>query len=183
MKTLIFYLVLMLCAGFTNAQEITELKEARVGFAPLTAEVTRSGDDFSYKVTETYAGEFEKDPLLFMENHFDIKNFIAEVKGKDYHTYVVTFRSSKGNLQTNFNRNGELVRSNSKFKNTVLPRNLRHQLYNDHKGWEMIGNIHITNGKNGVVDQNIFKVRLKNGKARKNVIFDTSMSGIAIVGN
>lgn len=171
MKTLVFYLVLTLFAGVSTAQEITELKEARVGFAPYSSEVKRSGNNFSFKVSESHVGEFEKDPLLFMNNNFNIKNFIAEVRDENYRNYTVTFRSSRGRFYADFNSKGELLRSVSKFDDVKLPRELRHQLYREHKGWAMTGNSHLSKSRKGGIDQNFYKIKLVNGKDRKNIVY------------
>lgn len=181
MKTLIFSLVLMLFAGLTKAQEITELKEARV-VAPLSSEVNRTGNEFSYKVKETSVKEFEKDPLLFMNSHFNVKDLISQDDGEG-ESYFVTFKSSKGNLQAKFNSEGDLVRSKSTFKNIVLPRELIHQLYKDHKGWAMVKNVHVTKGNDGIVNRDFYKIRLENGRAHKNVIFEAPMRGLEVAGN
>lgn len=180
MKTLIFYLVLMLLAGIANAQEITELKEARVEFAPFPSEVVKSGDNFLYKVNENFAGEFEKDPLAFMNAHFNIKSLISEMKEGGYTSYFVTFKSQKGTLEADFNQKGELVRSTSKFKNILLPAELRHQIYRDHKGWEMVKNLHVSRGSQGVVNRDYYKIKLENGKERKSIKIDAPRSlGVA----
>lgn len=185
MKKLIFYFVLTLFAGMTYAQEITELGEARVGFAPLSSDVSVDGENFSYTVNESYAGEFEKDPLLFMTNNFDVRNFIAEVKGKNTEPFLVTFRSSRGSLMADFNSDGEVVKSYARFKNVLLPKNLRHQLYRDHQGWKMVKNLHLTLGRDGMVNQEIYKIKLAkiNGKERKTVIMEAPLKGWEVAGN
>lgn len=183
MKTLVFYLVLTLFAGISNAQEITELKEARVGFAPYTSKVKRSGNNFSFKVSEIQVGEFEKDPMLFMNNNFNIKNFIAEVKAENYRNYTVTFKSSRGRFYADFNSKGELLRSVSKFDNVKLPGELRHQLYREHKGWVMTGNSHLTRSRDGGIDQNFYKIRLVNGKERKNIVYQAPVKTSQVASN
>jgi hypothetical protein len=183
MKKLIFYLVLVLFAGITNAQEFTELEQAEVEFSPLTSELIRNGNNFSYTVKENYSGEFESDPLEFVKTHFNIKNLISHNQVERIENYFVTFKSKKGSVSADFNNEGDLLKSTSRFKNIALPRELRHQLYKDHKGWIMVSNIHITHGRNGVVDSDSYKVKLVNGKERKNVIFEAPVRGIVLAGN
>lgn len=179
MKTLIFSLVLTLFAGITNAQEVTELKEARVDGTPLSSEIIRNGDNFTYKVKEAYIREFEKDPLLFVNKYFDFQDLASEVRG-EWDIYHVTFKSTKGNLQADFDSNGEMLSSISKFKNVILPRELMHQLYKDNKGWEMVKNVHVTRGKDGVVNQDIYRIKLENGKDRKNVVLEAPAKAVAV---
>lgn len=183
MKTLMINLVVILMAAFTNAQEITELKEAKVGFSPLFSDVERDGDNFSLKVNEAYVMEFEKDPVLFMQNYFDIQEFMNQVKREKYDSYQVSFVSRKGKLKADFNGNGELVRSKSVFKNTLLPEELREKLYRENKGWAMTKNVHITRIGSGRLNQDFYKIRLKNGKEQKNIIFEAPVKASGIVSN
>lgn len=182
MKTLIFYLVL-LTLGTIQAQEFTELKEAKVGFAPMTSIVERNGNSFSFNVKEAVAGEFEKDPLAFMENYFSIVDFISELKHEQYDRYEVSFVSQKGHLIADFDKNGKLVQTNSRFKNTLLPHSLRNDLYRDHKGWAMTKNIRITRGKNGEVSMDYYKINLEKGKDRKKIILEAPVSVTDIASN
>lgn len=183
MKTLIIYLVLAVVAGTSHAQQITELKEAKVGFAPLTSEVERDGNNFSFNIKEASAHEFDRDPVAFMEAYFDIKNFIAEVKEDKFDTYLVSFKSRKGKLEADFNKKGELVRSTSIFKNILLPKELREKLYSEHKGWVMVKNTHITRGRNGLLTEDIYKIKLVNGKERKNIVFEAPNEDLRVVSN
>ncbi len=183
MKTLVFYLVLMLLGGIANAQEITELKETKLEFAPFSSEVKRSGNNFTFKVREKYVGEFEKDPLLFLDNNFNVKQLLHEVKDEGIQIYGVTLNSSRGSLEAEFSSNGELVKSTSKFKNILLPGELRHQLYRDHKGWTMVKNVHVTRGKMGVAQKEFYRIKLENGKQRKNVTFEAPENVVAVAEN
>ncbi len=183
MKTLVLYLVLVAMATTAYAQEITELNEAKVGFAPLSSDVLRNGDSFSYKVNESYANEFERDPLAFMDSYFNIDNFISQVEEEEYDSYVVTFKSENGNLKADFNGEGDLVRSDSKFKNMLLPEDLREQIYKDHQGWVMVKNVRITSGNDGLISKDIYKVKLKNGKDTKRIVLNAPLEGSKIVSN
>ncbi len=172
MKTLIFYLVLVIWAGVSQAQEITELKEAKVGFAPLSSEVIRDGNNYSFNVKETYTGEFEANPLAFMEAYFDIHNFIAAVEDEKFDGYQVTFRSEKGQLRADFDKHGNLGATSERFKNIILPARLREQLYRDHKGWEIVKNIRVARGDNGLVNKEFYRIKLRNGDQRRTIKID-----------
>jgi hypothetical protein len=182
MKTVIFYLVLLVI-GTSHAQEFTELKEAKVGFAPMTSSVERNGNSFSFNVIEAVVGEFEEDPLAFMENHFSIHDFISELKPKQYDKYEVSFVSQKGILKADFDKNGKLVRTNSRFKNTLLPHNLRNDLYRDHKGWAMTKNVRITRSENGDVSKDYYKIKLENGKDRKRIVLEVPLRVTDVASN
>lgn len=179
MKTLVFSFVLALCAGFGQAQ-ITQLDEARLTYNP---ETLNAANHFKVTVLENYAGEFEKDPLAFMENNFDILDLISQVKSGDYETYLVSFRSRKGEFRARFDKVGDLLDTNLKFKNILLPMDLCHQLYRDHKGWAMVKNVHIARNKNGVVKKDFYRITMKNGKEKKNLKIHARKVGNAMVSN
>ena len=174
MKTLSIYLVLAIFCGVLHAQEITELKEAKVGFAPLSSEVTQNGDSFIFKVSESYTGEFEKDPVAFLNNHFVIKDFISQYGERKYASYSVTFKSKKGRLLAHFDKDGSLRKTSEKFNDIILPDALRHQLYRDHKGWTMVKNVHIKNAKDGMVNKDIYHIKMELDNRKKNFKIDAS---------
>lgn len=172
MKTLIICLVLVLAAGVSRAQKITELKEAKVGFAPLSSEVVRDGNSYAFNVKESYVGEFEANPIAFMEAYFDIQNFIDEVKHENYDSYQVTFSSKKGQLKADFDKEGNLGATSERFKNILLPAGLREQLYRDHEGWAMVKNVRVSRGENGLIDKEVYRIKLKNGTKSKTLKID-----------
>lgn len=182
MKTSIIYLVLAFWAGFSNAQGITELEETRI-VAPLYSEIINDGNSFSLVVKESFKGEFESDPISFMDKHFDIEKFKAEVKDKDYDSYSVTFMSSKGNLLADYNKEGKRVKTSLKLKNVIVPADLREQLYRDHKGWAMVGNVHIAKERNGLINKEYYRIKLENGKQRKNLKIDRTVAGQRLANN
>lgn len=182
MKTLIFYLVLLVL-GPGHAQEITELKEAKVGFSPMSSNMERNGNSFSFSIKQSAAGEFEKDPLAFLKAHFSIDGFISELKHEQYDSYEVSFVSRKGFLKADFDRDGNLVKSHSRLKNVLLPGKLREDLYRDHEGWVMTGNIHITGGRNGIIGKDYYKINLENGKDRQRIVLQTPVRETELVSN
>ena len=182
MRTLIFSLLLIAVTTFSQAQEITQLEEAKVGFAPLDTEVTRNGDSFIYTVNESYAGEFSKDAIGFMQSHFDIDNFIAEFEG-DYDNYVVTLSSSKGFLNADFDKHGNLVKTYQKFKDIVLPLDVRREVYMANKGWTMTQNKYIASGRGELIEKEVYKVKLENGNSKKSIKIDPRASGTSVASN
>ena len=172
MKTLIFSLLLVFAASMGHAQQITELEEAKVGFAPLDVEVVESGDNFTYRVTESFTGEFVDDPIAFMKANFDIQNFMAAYEDRNYNSYHITFQSGKGFLKADFDKEGELVRTYQKFKDIVLPLDVRRELYNDNKGWNMTKNKYIASGRGELVEKEVYKIKVENGNKKRNLKID-----------
>ena len=161
MKTLIIVLLLSFSAAVGSAQEVIKLEEARVSYSPEFSKI--SGNSFSFNVVESYEGEFETDPLAFMDYHLDINRLIEAVKDQKYDSYNVIFKSSKGDLKARFDDKGKLTQSSFKLKNVLVPANLRTQLYRDHKGWAMVENMHVSKGKNGVVTKDYYRIKLERG--------------------
>ncbi|MCH4824244.1 hypothetical protein ML462_13785 [Gramella lutea] len=182
MRTLIFSLLLIAVTTFSQAQEITQLEEAKVGFAPFDTKVTRSGDSFIYTVNESYAGEFTKDAIGFMKAHFDIDNFIAEFEG-EYDNYLVSLRSSKGFLNADFDKDGNLVKTYQKFKDIVLPLDVRREVYMANKGWTMTQNKYIASGRGELIEKEVYKIKLENGSSKKSVKIDPRASGTSVASN
>ncbi|MDR5589813.1 hypothetical protein [Christiangramia sp. SM2212] len=174
MKTLIFSLLLIAATfvGHAQEQEITQLEEAKVGFAPLEAKITRIGDSFAYTVEEEYTGEFSEDPIAFMKSNFDINNFIAEIDGDENTSYLVTFKSSKGQLSADFNHEGDLVRTYQKFKDIALPLDVRREVYMSNKGWNMTSNKYIASGDGDLIEKEVYKIKLENGNQKRNIKLD-----------
>ena len=183
MKTLIFSLLLIAVTAFSQAQEITQLEEAKVGFAPLDTKISRDGDTFTYEVGEAYAGEFSKDAIGFMKANFDIKNFITEFSSQDYDTFVVTFTSAKGFLSADFDGDGNLVRTFQKFNDIVLPLDVRREVYMANKGWTMTKNKYVASGRGDLVQNEMYKIKLENGNQKRTMKLDPRESGTSVASN
>lgn len=172
MKTVIISMLLAIWAYAGQAQEITQLEEARVLYTPEGAIVSSSGDSFSFNVNENYAGEFAEDPIAFMKANFNIQNFIASVKDKNYDSYLISFRSHNGLLRADFNKHGELVRTSQSFKNILLPLDVRQSVYNDYKGWSMVKNKYLASGDMDRIDKEMYKIKLVKDNKTQNVKID-----------
>lgn len=176
MKTLFFSILLLAVTAVSQAQEIV-LEEAKVGFAPLNAKITQDGDQFSFKVEEAYGGEFAKDPIAFMKENFDIGNFILEHEDKDYDSYQITLRSGKGALKADYDKDGNLVRTYQKFKDVVMPLNVRRMVYANYKGWTITENKYIASGNRDLIDKEVYKFKMERGGEKQRVKLDPRSEG------
>ena len=172
MKTLFIFLAFFVGTATASAQEVIELKEAKVDFIPMASEFTQDGNKFTFALKESYHGEFEKDPLAFMNQNIDMERFLDLVKDKKYSQYQVKLKSSKGTLQADFDRNGKLRSTTERFEDIAVPRELMAQLLRDHQGWTMVKNIHVTKGEKGRVAKEFYKIKLENGKQSKKIKID-----------
>lgn len=184
MKTLIFSLLLVVATSVSHAQKITELEEAKVGFAPLDIEVSEDGESFTYRVSEAYTGEFAKNPIAFMKANFDIQNFMTTYADRNYDSYHITFTSGQGYLKADYDKDGNLVRTYQKFKDILLPLDVRRDLYNATKGWTMTGNKYIASGRGDLLEKEMYTVKLENGNRKQTVKLDPrSNAGSSVVSN
>lgn len=173
MEKTVILVAFLFSALMCNAQEIIELQEAKVENKSSTTTILNRGNHFSVNIQETSRGEFEKDPLAFMDRYFDIQDLIDKVGDKKYLSYHVTFRSRKGELNAKYDNNGTLLSTSLRLENVLVPHELKHQLYRDYKGWEMVKNLHIAKGKRGVAEVDYYKITMKNGNKKKNFKVNT----------
>lgn len=181
MKTLVIILILAFSVSVSNAQEVIELNEAKVGFNPLS-KIEGPIKQISIKIAEDVPGEFEKDPIAFVKARFDISPYLIKTTEEEFDSYQVTFKSTKGVLIADFDKEGNLVKTTQKFENILLPSELRKQLYKDHKGWAMVKNKFVAKGKMDKIDKAVYRLTIQNGKQKKNLKFEvTPETGSTIV--
>ena len=176
MKNLFVWLVLGLWAGFSNAQEITELKEARIGFAPFEWETTNNQNTFRFSPVESHVGEFENDPIAYLDEYCDMELLASVLEDKKYSIYTLNVVSTKGNLDADFNKKGELIKTNFKLKNVLLPAELREQICKEYEGWTMVENIHVARIRNGRDVKEFYHIKLEKGNQSKILKIDVSDS-------
>ncbi|HSP12739.1 MAG TPA: hypothetical protein VLO29_09450, partial [Salegentibacter sp.] len=168
MKNLIFYLLLVCFMATAQSQEITELGEARVYMNPVSEKLAGDVDEYTFSVKEEYTGEFMQNPIGFMKNNFNVLTLIDQLD-KDYDSYLVSFRTSKGSLDAEFDDEGELKRHNQSFKDVRLSRKIMADLYRDHKGWAAVGNKYIARGIGDQINTAFYKVKLVNGNRSQTI--------------
>lgn len=167
MKTLILLMVLVLTMT-TQAQDVIEPKEANL-IAPNSAKILTQGNQQSFTVTEKARKEFSLDPIAFQRKNFDIQEYMNRFKDKNLDTYYVIFKSSNGRLEVQFDKNGKLTKNSQWFSNVDLPRDIKYQLHNEHKGWVMIKNKYFSKGREGMTEKTIYRIKLKNGNKTRQI--------------
>ncbi len=172
MRTLIVLLLLVGFISTSQAQQITELEEANVSYAPNAVKISSNLDSYTFTVKENFAGEFIKNPIAFMKENFDINAFIANIDNDAYDEYLVTFKSSKGYLEASYDDDGTILKTSQRFKDIVLPLDVRRALYKNHKGWTMVQNKYMASGKGERIDREVYKIKLENGNKKQNVKID-----------
>ena|SRR5690606_26824174 len=167
--------ILLLLAGISTGQaQIIQLDEARVD--AKNTKIISDGDGLKFTILEEYSNQFQKNPLTFMNENFDIFPFIEQMRGKNYVSYKVQFRNSKGYLNANFDKKGTLISTSQRFKNIVVPKEVSRELLAKYKGWAMTKNIYMASGKGDDLDMELYKITMKNGKKSKIVKITPSRS-------
>lgn len=171
------FIILFLLAGIaTGHAQVIQLDEARV----TNAKILNVGDS-KYIVLEDYSGQFMKNPIVFMKENFDIHSLIEELQGEDYDSYIVEFRNKKGFLIANFDKEGNLESTLQRFKNIPLPLAVSRDLVSNYQGWIATKNLYIASGKEDMIDKELYRITLKNGKStqRVKIIPDRPSRGLA----
>ena len=183
MKTFVISILLSLTAAILSAQEVTVLDEARLFYAPLNVAVTQEGDSYVYNIKESQARQFARDPIGFMKANFDIQSFIAHTAKKKYHAYLVTFKSTNGALEVDFDSEGNLLETRQQFKNVILPAQLRNEVYNSFQGYTLTKAKYTARTKGEILANATYKIRLENGKDKQNLKIDAKSSGVGVAVN
>ena len=171
MKKLFVSLMIFMWAGIGNAQ-ITELKEARVGFDPNLPEVTVEGDTYVFQINRKFGKEFEKDPIAFLNKHCHLEAFIDLVQDQDINGYNVNVKSTKGKLKANYCKQGNLRKVSFKLKNVLLPSRLQEEVYRKYQGWNMTRNVHVAKVRDGNFVEEYFRIRLEKEGEIQNLKID-----------
>ncbi len=167
MKNLILVMVIVLTIS-TQAQNFIEPHET-VLIAPNTAKFLAQLDYQSSTVRETARKEFSLDPIAFQKRHFNIQEYMNHFKDKNYDTFYVTFKSSNGRLEVQFDKKGKLKRNTQWFTDVDLPVEITQQLHKEHNGWNMIKNKYFSKGREGLTDKTVYRIKLKNGNKTRHV--------------
>ena len=178
MKNLI--LCLLLCGFFAVGHSQIVLKESHVEYFPGSLEVGVSTNSVSFNISETYVGEFEEDPLSFIQDYFNVHQLIHDNKGYDFDSYQVTFQSEKGKVLANYNDEGELVSSFQRFKNVNLPDDVRLEILRRHKNSKVVKNKYILTTKDLAINKEYYIVKILDNNRSRRVRIDRNAQGLSL---
>ncbi|MDX1601696.1 MAG: hypothetical protein R3209_01400 [Salinimicrobium sediminis] len=180
MKNLILVLLLFGFIGTGHSQIL--LKETKLEYRPESMKLDPVSNTLTIKIAEKNYGEFEKNPLAFVKNGFDIQRVLKDNEKEDYDSYQVSFKSTKGHLLANFDKDGELVSSFQKFKNVRLPEDARMKILQQYRDAVVVGNKHIAVSKGWDIQKEFFKVKLRDGDKTRRVKINKEQGAITLVG-
>jgi len=180
MKKLIFCLLLFVGMGIGHSQIV--LKESKVEYIPRSLEMDAVSNSVSLTIPESYVGEFEEDPLTFIQDNFNINQLIRDNEQNDYDSYQVFFKSKKGRVLANFDKEGELVTTFHRFKNVNLPDDVRLEILRGHKNSKVVKNTHILTTKDLMINKEYFIVKIKAGNATRRLRVERNAQGVSLAG-
>jgi len=183
MKKLVLTMMCLAFVAMAYSQRVIKLEELNLDYNPKSLEIDEFSNTLSFNVTEDYVGQFHSNPLRFAKENFNIMDFIEANQDKDYDTYTVTFITNKGNLKVNYNAAGEIQSSSQRFTDINLPYNSLISVLRANEGYSLVGTKHMAYSKDGwELDQEFYKVKLKNGKKSKTVKLNVARnaSGVAV---
>ncbi|RZS90474.1 hypothetical protein [Aquimarina brevivitae] len=183
MKNLIIFLFAVVIAAVSQAQEVTQLDEVSIGFAPIDAKVIKTPDGFTFNSDKLSSRHFVSDPIGFMYENFDIENYIAALKKEDYDSYKVSLRSSNGSMVANFDESGNLISTHQSFTNVQLPHQIMKKVYKNYKGWTMTKNKYRASTKGEVINKEFYRITLQKGNKKQNVKLEGNKTGISVASN
>ena len=167
-----------------QSQEVIQLDEARVNSSLKAITIDSETGTIRCIVKEGYTGEFSENPIKFMKDRFDFKEFLSAIVNKDdFDEYLVTFNSSKGFLEAIYTNDGDLVQTYQRFQDIALPPSVRNQLYLENKGWTHVSNKYTASGKSDGLDRELYKIKLENGNKKRTVKIVPSATLVGLVSN
>ncbi|CAN5397675.1 hypothetical protein BH23BAC2_BH23BAC2_20990 [soil metagenome] len=167
MKTVIFSLFVVLWMGTLQAQKVIHLDAATVTYNAPKVGTTSNLQNFDLEVKEDYENHFMKNPIRFVLENFDIQSLNLEKNGLE--NVQVSFLSRKGYLNATFNKKGELMETSQRFRDIALPHKVWRDIYKDNIGWNMASNLYKASGKGSSIDQELYTIKLTQGKQKKYV--------------
>jgi hypothetical protein len=183
MKTLIIFLFVVATAALSRAQEVTNLKEVNLSFAPLNTEIIKTPKGFTFSIANVRSHVFARDPIGFMYENFNIKSFIATLEGEKHDSHEVSLRTRGGAMLAIFDKVGNLISTRQNFKNVALSHPMILKVYKDYKGWIMTKNKYSATTEGEVITKEVYRITLQKGKRKQRVKIVGDNTGINIASN
>ena len=152
-------LIIMLCIltmSIAQAQESVILDPAVLEYDSPQVITASNVADAEFTIEEERFNEFFEDPIGFVKENFDMASLIKEGDKKA----VVKFTCPKGFLKAYFNKDGELVSIRQRYKDVLVPEELRYRLLKEHKGWMAVSNKYKAKGHGDEIEKEIYKIKL-----------------------
>ena len=149
---LMLFLLGIMNPAFAQITEPEELKEVK-----LVA--------VNYKYLDAVTKQEVAIPVKKLEQHianYDIKS--SEVYHDDYDTYEVSFFIPEGSVLAAYDRDGKLIRTIERYKNTGLPDAVKKAVNKEYPGWTISREIYVVNYHDDKGADKKYKLKLEKGK-------------------
>lgn len=176
MKTLIIFLLSIGMVSLGQAQQFVRLEKVSLENSTNSLKVDPQSNKVTFTIEESSVSLFEKDPLQFIEESFDIDAFIAENNALQFDSYKVTFKSNKGILTANYDSKGEMLSLYQRVRDVYVPFFTMNKIFNEYRDWDLVGNKYVAFSRNGIVKKEFYKVKLANGNRKKTIRIDIEPS-------
>ena len=122
----------------------------------------------SVYIPDDRAEEFSISPITFVKRNVDIKKLIAPYSEDSNDFYQITFNCRKGYLEVITDNEGNILKTNRKFKDAHLPNDVRREIHSENQGYEVKSFVHMVSTYGTAVTKDVYKVKLQKGKKSKN---------------
>ena len=130
----------MLFIGLTSLSFAQELNDEAQEVVLEGVTVTALNMNYLNEVHDAATPEIVKG-LETRAAGFDIKK--SPNYNDDFGPYKVYFSNSKGRIIATYNRNGEILASSEKFKDVILPIEVRNAVYSRYPDWTVESNVYL----------------------------------------
>lgn len=180
MKKLVICMLLLGMVSVGHTQIL--LKEATVISDPASLKLDPYSNSLTIQMSEDRVGEFGENPLMFLKNHFDFQSFANQNRGNNFDNYQIWFKSTKGYLLANVDKDGNLLSSSQRFKNVMLPKEDRDKILADYGKVKFTSSKYFASSKGWDIDRAYYRVKISDGKKTTRVRIDVPHSKASIAG-
>ncbi|WP_423818898.1 hypothetical protein V5739_15335 [Salinimicrobium sp. TIG7-5_MAKvit] len=180
MKNLIIGMFLFGFIATGNSQIL--LEETKIEYQPVSLALDQESHQRSIELPEKLSGEFQQNPLAFMKTRFNVQKFLKDNEEADYDAFEVFFKSKKGFLKASFNKTGDLISSNQKFKNIPLPQDVRLEVFRLHRDAMIEGIKYTAFSKGWDITKEIYRIKIKDGDKTRRVRINRNNDQLSLAG-
>lgn len=180
MKTLIINLLLVGMIPLGHAQIV--LKEAEVKYSRYSMEADPVTNAVTLEIKENHVGEFQEDPLAFIEDRFNIQQLVKVNEDRNFILYEVYFKTQNGNVLAKYDKDGEMVSTHQRFKNVALPDDVKLEILRNFRNSRILKSKHIVTSKNWLIDKEFFKVKIQDGDRVRQLKIERKAQGLHLAG-
>jgi hypothetical protein len=129
----------------------------------------------NYKYLNAVSPEEAAQPVKMLEHYaaaYDVKG--AEFYEEEYDTYLVSFYIPEGKILAAYDKEGKLIRTAERFKNTALPRHINQAVTKRFPNWAVTKDVYVVNYYSESAPQarsikKVYKLVLENNDKRMRV--------------